>query len=127
MVDRVQQDSRHGSAARRDENLHQDDCPRYWIRVYCLTVVPASLADIRIGDVIVYSVPDNDGEADNLVHRIVATARDGLAALMESDCVVIITDHKVYDWERVASKARLIVDTRNVLPHSGSAGKVVGL
>ena len=35
------------------------------------------------------------------------------ALLEEVDCVVIVTDHSSYDWERIADKARLIVDTRN--------------
>ncbi|HET8627694.1 MAG TPA: nucleotide sugar dehydrogenase [Thermomicrobiales bacterium] len=35
------------------------------------------------------------------------------AALAEADCVVVATDHRAYDWARVARHARLIVDTRN--------------
>lgn len=34
-------------------------------------------------------------------------------ALETADCVVIVTDHSFYDWELVARKARLLVDTRN--------------
>ena len=37
------------------------------------------------------------------------------AALSTVDCVVIVTDHSVYDWEQVARQARLVVDTRNAL------------
>lgn len=33
--------------------------------------------------------------------------------LAEADCVLILTDHSNVDYERVAAKARLIVDTRN--------------
>lgn len=33
------------------------------------------------------------------------------------DCVLIATNHKVYDWQMVADHARLIVDTRNAMSH----------
>ncbi len=33
--------------------------------------------------------------------------------LAEYDCVVIVTDHRAFDFSRVAQEARLIVDTRN--------------
>ena len=36
------------------------------------------------------------------------------AALDAADCVVIVTDHSVYDWSYVNTKARLVVDTRHV-------------
>lgn len=35
--------------------------------------------------------------------------------LGETDCVVIVTDHRVIDWEMIAQHAGLIVDTRNVM------------
>jgi UDP-N-acetyl-D-glucosamine dehydrogenase len=35
-------------------------------------------------------------------------------ALRDADCVVIVTDHSIYDWAAVARQARLIVDTRHV-------------
>ena len=35
-------------------------------------------------------------------------------ALDSADCVVIVTDHSDYDWKEIASRARLLVDTRNV-------------
>jgi len=35
------------------------------------------------------------------------------ALLASSDCVAILTDHSAFDWERVVSHARLVVDTRN--------------
>jgi UDP-N-acetyl-D-glucosamine dehydrogenase len=31
------------------------------------------------------------------------------------DCVLIATHHKAYDWQMVADRAGLIVDTRNAL------------
>ena len=36
------------------------------------------------------------------------------AALDAADCVVIVTDHSVYDWPDVLAKAKLVVDTRHV-------------
>jgi UDP-N-acetyl-D-glucosamine dehydrogenase len=32
-----------------------------------------------------------------------------------ADCVVIVTDHSLYDYERIVNEASLIVDTRNAL------------
>jgi UDP-N-acetyl-D-glucosamine dehydrogenase len=37
------------------------------------------------------------------------------AALSAADCVVIATDHSVYDWQHIAGQAEVIVDTRHVL------------
>lgn len=37
------------------------------------------------------------------------------SALNAADCVVIATDHSVYDWARVVNKANLLVDTRHIL------------
>jgi UDP-N-acetyl-D-glucosamine dehydrogenase len=36
-------------------------------------------------------------------------------AIRDADCVVIITNHKVYDYDAILQNARLIVDTRNAL------------
>jgi UDP-N-acetyl-D-glucosamine dehydrogenase len=33
----------------------------------------------------------------------------------EADCVVIVTDHKNFDYARIVESAKLIVDTRNAL------------
>jgi UDP-N-acetyl-D-glucosamine dehydrogenase len=32
-----------------------------------------------------------------------------------ADCIVVCTDHSAYEWETLARRARLIVDTRNAL------------
>lgn len=37
------------------------------------------------------------------------------AALPESDCVVVVTDHSGYDWKAIGEAARLVVDTRSVV------------
>ena len=34
-------------------------------------------------------------------------------ALEQADAVVIATDHSSYDWQRIADRARLVIDTRN--------------
>jgi UDP-N-acetyl-D-glucosamine dehydrogenase len=41
-------------------------------------------------------------------------------ALRAADCVVIITDHKVYDYPAILERSALVVDSRNAL---GSAGR----
>lgn len=41
------------------------------------------------------------------------------SALLDSDCVVIITNHKKYDYDDILKKSTLIVDTRNALGKSG--------
>jgi UDP-N-acetyl-D-glucosamine dehydrogenase len=35
-------------------------------------------------------------------------------ALDAADCVVVVTDHSVYDWRDIARRARCLVDTRHV-------------
>ena len=37
------------------------------------------------------------------------------SALEAADCVVIATDHTIYDWPHIAEKASLLVDTRHIL------------
>jgi UDP-N-acetyl-D-glucosamine dehydrogenase len=37
------------------------------------------------------------------------------ADMVDADCVLIITDHKVFDYKALGSKAKLIVDTRNAM------------
>lgn len=46
------------------------------------------------------------------------------AALANSDCTVIVTDHSVYDWNDISERAQLIVDTRRAL--KSVAAKVGG-
>jgi UDP-N-acetyl-D-glucosamine dehydrogenase len=46
----------------------------------------------------------------------------------QADCVVVITNHTVYDYVKIYHAARLIVDTRNALGFIEDSGhKVVGL
>jgi UDP-N-acetyl-D-glucosamine dehydrogenase len=44
----------------------------------------------------------------------------------EADCVVIVTDHKAFDYAAIVAGSRLIVDTRNALKGVASA-KIVRL
>jgi UDP-N-acetyl-D-glucosamine dehydrogenase len=39
----------------------------------------------------------------------------GETELAEADCVLIVTDHKAFDYKSLPDKAKLIVDTRNAL------------
>lgn len=43
------------------------------------------------------------------------SAPDLDAALAEADCVVVVTDHSAYDWDKIRAQAHLVVDTRNVV------------
>ena len=43
-----------------------------------------------------------------------------MAAVKAADCVVIITNHRVYDYPAILAAAQLVVDTRNAL---GAMGK----
>jgi UDP-N-acetyl-D-glucosamine dehydrogenase len=64
----------------------------------------------------------NDPHAADLLyegiplHSVPLTAE----ALQTADCVVIVTNHRDYDWAWIADQASLIVDTRNAI---GTAGK----
>jgi UDP-N-acetyl-D-glucosamine dehydrogenase len=40
---------------------------------------------------------------------------DAAKAAVEADCVVIVTDHKSFDYSKIVDGAKLIVDTRNAL------------
>jgi UDP-N-acetyl-D-glucosamine dehydrogenase len=53
------------------------------------------------------------------IHKSVELTAEWLA---EQDCVVIVTDHKVYDYDFILNNAALVVDTRNATNgHTGSA------
>jgi UDP-N-acetyl-D-glucosamine dehydrogenase len=57
---------------------------------------------------------------------IAMTAIDPLKAAADADCVVIVTDHSEFDYERILKRAKLVVDTRNALKGSLS-DKIVRL
>ncbi len=53
---------------------------------------------------------------------------DWQAEVASADCVVIITDHRIFDYPKILESARLIVDTRNALGNAGRGDpKVVRL
>ncbi len=66
---------------------------------------------IKRGATISYSdpyVPEIRLEGDTL-------KAGGERELMEADCVLIVTDHKAFDYKSLPGKAKLVVDTRNAL------------
>ncbi len=62
--------------------------------------------------------------ADGVVPDMSAVDADQGAAA--ADCVVIVTDHKGFDYTRIVERAKLIVDTRNAVKANPSA-KIVRL
>jgi UDP-N-acetyl-D-glucosamine dehydrogenase len=42
-------------------------------------------------------------------------AIDAETAAACADCVVIVTDHKAFNYQLILERARLVVDTRNAL------------
>jgi UDP-N-acetyl-D-glucosamine dehydrogenase len=45
-------------------------------------------------------------------------------SLRSYDAVVIVTDHSSYDWDFVAAKAALLVDTRNATKNVKERGNI---
>jgi UDP-N-acetyl-D-glucosamine dehydrogenase len=60
------------------------------------------------------------GRHYNLEMRRVSPDRVG-----EYDCVLIVTDHSVYDYADIVKKARLVVDTRNATASCRAANVVL--
>ncbi len=59
-----------------------------------------------------------------LLHAMTAVDPDQAAS--EADCVVIVTDHKAFDYPGIVKRAKLVVDTRNALKGNKSP-KIVRL
>ena len=55
-------------------------------------------------------------------HGVMQSIRYNLKTLAAADCLAILTDHAAFDWDEIASSAKLIVDTRNVTASARSAG-----
>jgi UDP-N-acetyl-D-glucosamine dehydrogenase len=53
-------------------------------------------------------------------------AIDAEKGAAEADCVVIVTDHKKFDYPKIFERAKLIVDTRNALK-GNSSDKIIRL
>jgi UDP-N-acetyl-D-glucosamine dehydrogenase len=49
----------------------------------------------------------------------ISSVTDLMSAVKSADCVVIITNHKVYDYAAILKESKLIVDTRNALGKLG--------
>jgi UDP-N-acetyl-D-glucosamine dehydrogenase len=59
---------------------------------------------------------------------MIESVKDMMAEVKATDCVVIVTNHKVYDYPAILANAKLIVDTRNALGKLGVGNpKVVRL
>jgi UDP-N-acetyl-D-glucosamine dehydrogenase len=50
-----------------------------------------------------------------MVRPDVASVEGPRGSFAGYDCVVIVTDHKVFDYEAMVAEADLIVDTRNAI------------
>lgn len=71
-------------------------------------------------DPYIKSVTHNDWKLDSI--------EDYIKAVKEVDCVVIVANHKVYDYDAILNNAKLIVDSRNALGAKGRGhSKVVRL
>ena len=46
---------------------------------------------------------------------------------IETDVVVVVTDHSAIDYGWIAERARLVVDCRGVMSNDGGRARVVGL
>ncbi len=55
---------------------------------------------------------------------VVMAATDEAKGVKEADCVVIITDHKKFDYTSLVRDAKIVVDTRNALKGIQSANIV---
>ncbi len=64
-------------------------------------------ADVRFHDPYIDCVITHDD-------RTLTGQPDLDAALQAADCVMIVTDHSLYDWRDIARQARSLVDTRHV-------------
>ena len=80
----------------------------------------------RRGAIVTYSDPFVPKlRADGfLSHSMEAVDAEQAAA--EADCVVIVTDHKSFNYPRIVERAKLVVDTRNALKGTTS-DKIVRL
>ena len=66
------------------------------------------------GSIVSYSDPFVASlRADGVVPAMDSIDPEKAAA--EADCVVIVTDHKAFDYGKIVDRAKLIVDTRNAL------------
>jgi UDP-N-acetyl-D-glucosamine dehydrogenase len=67
---------------------------------------------------------DGHTRLEGLPLRSVPLTDDALAS---ADVVVVVTDHRAVDYQRVADRARLVLDTRGVMRGLDGSARVVGL
>jgi UDP-N-acetyl-D-glucosamine dehydrogenase len=68
-------------------------------------------------------IPELDHENVKL-----SSVPDLMAAIIDADCVVIITDHSSYDYQAIYEQAGIIMDSRNALGEiAGDDPKVIRL
>jgi UDP-N-acetyl-D-glucosamine dehydrogenase len=65
----------------------------------------------------------SDPHVDDLSEEAIEVPSVALTdeALREADCVVVVTHHDAFDWDWIADRAHLIVDTRHVVNKTGRA------
>lgn len=77
-------------------------------------------AKVNYHDPYVPQIHHDDWEMESIKNL-----NDGISS---ADCVVIVTNHKIYDYQDILKKSKLIVDTRNALGELGRKNaKVVRL
>jgi len=77
-------------------------------------------AKVSYHDPYIPHIREDDWEIDSVT--------DLMPAVKSADCVVIVTNHKAYDYKAIHESAKLIVDTRNALGKLGrTSAKVVRL
>ena len=54
-----------------------------------------------------------------LENKILNSSRLSSKLLSSVDCVLVATDHSVFDFNKIAKRAKLIVDTRNGIKKRG--------
>ncbi len=67
-------------------------------------------ADVQYHDPFVPSFSHNGSRMESITNLD--------EAVQQADCVLVITDHSTYDWAKIARQARLVVDTRHVIPQA---------
>lgn len=65
----------------------------------------------KLGAAVWYDDPHVETLGDDTSYALLEDAPE----MEDFDAVVVVTAHKAYDWKEIQSKAKLIVDTRNVV------------
>jgi UDP-N-acetyl-D-glucosamine dehydrogenase len=68
-------------------------------------------------------VPDLGEEIEGELSSVKLTE----AEVVGADCVVVLTAHSAFDWQWIAERAALVVDTRNALVGCEGKARVIGL